>query len=141
MVAWCHGAAGIGLSRLAMRSDPGVTAGHEEIATAVGATLTRGFGDNHCLCHGDLGNLDLLLQAGQVLGHQAWAEAAEQHTLRILDEVEQSGWRCGITRPVDVPGLMTGLAGIGYGMLRLAHPRAVPPVTTLHAPPLTELRG
>jgi len=141
MVAWCHGAAGIGLSRLSMLSNPDAQTARWEVARAVDATLAWGFGDNHCLCHGDLGNLDFLLQAGQALGQQAWNDAVERLTLEILDEVEHSGWRCGINKPVATPGLMTGLAGIGYGMLRLAHPQTVPPVTTLCPAPITASRG
>lgn len=141
MVAWCHGAAGIGLSRLGMLSSLDPQARRCEIARAVDATLARGFGDNHCLCHGDLGNLDFLLQAGQALSRRDWNVAVERLTLRIVDDVEHSGWRCGINKPVDTPGLMTGLAGIGYGMLRLAHPETVPSVTTLCAPFVTASRG
>lgn len=141
MVAWCHGAAGIGLSRLSMLSDPDAQTARREIAHAVDATLAWGFGDNHCLCHGDLGNLDFLLQAGMALGHQAWRDAVERRTLGMLDEVERSGWRCGVNKPVATPGLMTGLAGIGYGMLRLASPHAVPAVTTLSPATITASRG
>jgi type 2 lantibiotic biosynthesis protein LanM len=141
MAAWCHGAAGIGLSRLGMLSGLDAQTARWEIDNAVDATLAWGFGDNHCLCHGDLGNLDFLLQAGQALGQQAWNDAVERLTLEILDEVEHSGWRCGVNKPVATPGLMTGLAGIGYGMLRLAHPQAVPPVTTLCSDPITAWRG
>ena len=65
MAAWCHGAAGIGLSRLTMLSDLDAQTARHEITQAVDATLAGGFGDNHCLCHGDLGNLDFLLQAGR----------------------------------------------------------------------------
>ena len=35
---------------------------------------------------------------------------------------------------VETPGLMTGLAGIGYGLLRLAAPERVPNVLGLAAP-------
>ncbi|MFF4618758.1 hypothetical protein [Nonomuraea jabiensis] len=35
---------------------------------------------------------------------------------------------------VQVPGLMTGLAGIGYGMLRAARPDRVPAVIALERP-------
>lgn len=137
MVAWCHGAAGIGLSRLSMLSSVDPSTGRSEIAIAVDATLAWGFGDNHCLCHGDLGNLDFLLQAGQALGKRPWNVAVERLTLRILDDIEHNGWRCGINKPVDTPGLMTGLAGIGYGILRLANRDTVPAVTTLCAPCVT----
>jgi lantibiotic modifying enzyme len=33
-----------------------------------------------------------------------------------------------------VPGMMTGLAGIGYGLLRLAEPERVPSVPVLEPP-------
>ena len=141
MAAWCHGAAGIGLSRLTMLSDLDAQTARHEITQAVDATLAGGFGDNHCLCHGDLGNLDFLLQAGQALGQQAWQDAVQRLTLRILDEADQSGWRCGINKPVSTPGLMTGLAGIGYGLLRLARPETVPAVTILSPPPVTGSNG
>jgi lantibiotic modifying enzyme len=35
---------------------------------------------------------------------------------------------------VESPGLMTGLAGIGYGLLRLAKPARVPSILTLEGP-------
>jgi hypothetical protein len=35
---------------------------------------------------------------------------------------------------VETPGLMTGLAGIGYGLLRLAVPTRVPSVLVLEGP-------
>lgn len=131
MAAWCHGAAGIGLSRLGMSTSLDPSTARSEIATAVDATLASGFGDNHSLCHGDLGNLDMLLQAGRAMGIRQWNDAVESLTRMVLDDIEENGWRCGIDKPVDIPGLMTGLAGIGYGLLRLAHPDDVPAVTTL----------
>jgi lantibiotic modifying enzyme len=63
MHAWCHGAPGIGLGRLRLLrhlDDPTIRA---EIEVALQSTLTAGFGYNHSLCHGDLGNLDLVLEA------------------------------------------------------------------------------
>src|SRR5437870_1613255 len=62
-VAWCHGAPGIGLARLLCRrllDDPLLDA---EIETALRTTMASGFGYNHSLCHGDLGNLELLVEA------------------------------------------------------------------------------
>ena len=59
--AWCHGAPGIGLARLCgvpLLEDDGI---HADIETALQTTLATGFGFNHSLCHGDLGNLELLL--------------------------------------------------------------------------------
>jgi hypothetical protein len=42
---------------------------------------------------------------------------------------------------VESPGLMTGLAGIGYGLLRAADPECVPSVLTLSPPPSAGASG
>ena len=41
---------------------------------------------------------------------------------------------CSSESALSPPGLMVGLAGIGYGLLRLAYPEQVPSVLVL-APP------
>jgi lantibiotic modifying enzyme len=38
---------------------------------------------------------------------------------------------CATPRGAESPGLMTGLAGIGYAFLRLAEPERVPSVMSL----------
>jgi lantibiotic modifying enzyme len=109
----------------------------EEIAAAVRTTSRSGFGHNHSLCHGDLGNLELLLHASRLPGGQRWRDDLERVTSRIVASIEADGWLCGNPLNVESPGLMTGLAGIGHGLLRLADPARVPSVLVL-APPLTE---
>ena len=52
----------------------------------------------------------------------------------ILSSIEQHGWRCGTPLGVETPGLLAGLAGIGYGILRSARPDIVPSVLALEAP-------
>jgi lantibiotic modifying enzyme len=52
----------------------------------------------------------------------------------ILENIERDGWQCGNPLGVETPGLMTGIAGIGYGLLRLADPDRVPSVLTLQPP-------
>jgi type 2 lantibiotic biosynthesis protein LanM len=131
--AWCHGAPGIGLARL--RSLPHL---HEaqvraEIHTALETTLAEGFGDNHSLCHGDLGNLELVVYASQRLDPR-WKPEANRLASTILDSIQRHGWLCGELSGVETPGLMTGLAGIGYELLRLADPMHVPSVLALEGP-------
>lgn len=136
MLAWCHGAPGIGLARaliLKHTDDPVV---REELRVALRSTLAAGFGRNHSLCHGDLGNLELLLQAGQRLDDPELAAKAKNLSSIVLQSVKEHGWICGIPLGVETPSLMTGLAGIGYGLLRLAEPGRVPSVLTLEPPPL-----
>jgi lantibiotic modifying enzyme len=135
VVAWCHGAAGIGLARsraLQHLNDPKLG---DEIDVALNTTLTRGFGGSHCLCHGDMGNLDLLLEAGQALNDRGWRAQADRLAAMIVDSIDRDGWVCGGPGAVEMPGLMLGLAGIGYQMLRLAEPDRVPSVLAL-APPV-----
>ena len=135
MAAWCHGAPGIGLARLASLSYLDDAKIRKEIDIACKTTLTHGFGRNHSLCHGDFGNLETLLVAGQILGNQQHRERVERITAMLLDSVDTHGWVTGVPLGVETPGLMTGLAGIGYELLRLAEPGKVPSVLLL-APPL-----
>lgn len=134
MTAWCHGAPGIGNGRL--RSLPHLNNAEirAEIDTALNTTLTQGFGLNHCLCHGDLGNLELLLQASLTLDDPKWRSQLNRLTAIILESINQHGWLCGVPLGVETPGLMTGLAGIGYELLRLAEPTRIPSVLTLASP-------
>jgi type 2 lantibiotic biosynthesis protein LanM len=131
ITAWCHGAAGIGLARLRMLPHLEKAGLIDEIRTAVAATLDHGFGMNHSLCHGDFGNLELLLQAGRVLGDPALLAHVNRLVSAILDNAGKHGWTCGNALDVESPGLMTGLAGIGYQLLRVAEPDKVPSVLVL----------
>ncbi len=133
MVSWCHGAPGIGLARLRSLEhldDPFI---RSEIETALQTTLRRGFGWNHCLCHGDLGNLELLLQASQIFGSR-WRDHLDRVTSMIVHSMDRIGWLCGNPMRLESPGLMTGLSGIGYELLRLAEPERTPAVLVLQAP-------
>lgn len=139
LVAWCHGASGVGLSRLLALdhlADPDeAAAARQEIAVAVKTTLARGMGMNLSLCHGDLGQLDILLQAARKLGDHALERRVYRLAAGVLEVIEHEGWLCGMPRGAEPPGMMLGLAGIGYGLLRLAMPERVPSILAL-APPV-----
>ncbi len=131
MMAWCHGAPGIGLARLASgvhRMDPEAI---REIEGALNKTRDVGFGEDHSLCHGDLGNLELLLSAASTLNRRDLRDEARQVASRILAGVATHGWHSGMAHNIETPGLMVGWAGTGYQLLRLADPDRVPSVLTL----------
>jgi type 2 lantibiotic biosynthesis protein LanM len=115
-VFWCHGAPGVGLARAhAMADRPDV---RDEIETAFATTRDRGFGHSHCLCHGDVGNLLLLRE---MAGNDSIrAEAVRTRTDEVLRNLARSPLACGSPKAVETPGLMTGLAGIGCGLLMLS---------------------
>jgi type 2 lantibiotic biosynthesis protein LanM len=134
MWAWCHGAPGIGLGRLAGLPYLDDLTVRGEIETAAESTIENGFGRNHCLCHGDLGNLELVTMAASRLGRPDWAARSGRIAGGILAGIRERGWLPGIPGCAEPPGLMVGLAGIGYGLLRLAAPRRVPSVLILEGP-------
>jgi type 2 lantibiotic biosynthesis protein LanM len=136
LVMWCHGAAGIALGRLAALPLVDDRATRQEIEAGLATTIKQGFGFNHSLCHGDLGNLEPLLQAIQLLPGENYEVAFNSISRAILDDIQQEGPKSGIPLGVESPGLMSGLAGIGYGLLRLAAPDKVPPVLLLAGPTL-----
>ena len=134
MWAWCHGAPGVGLGRLAGLPYLDDAAVRAEIEVAVESTIENGFGRNHCLCHGDLGNLELVTLAAERMDRPDWAGRAGRIAGGVLAGIRERGWLFGLPGRTEPPGLMTGLAGIGYGLLRLAAPARVPSVTILEGP-------
>jgi type 2 lantibiotic biosynthesis protein LanM len=134
MAMWCHGASGIALGRLlSLRHLDGPEL-REELATALETTHRGGFGGNHSLCHGDVGNLEVLHLAGQVLGEPRWTQAALERAAVALQQGREGGWRCGLPKGSESPGMLMGLAGIGQGLLRLSAPEHVPSVLALELP-------
>ena len=134
MTSWCHGAPGVGLARLASLEYHDDEAMRTEIAAAVQTTLKEGFGRNHSLCHGDMGNLEVLLMANQALPKQYAREQVEALQAVMLENMQTQGCQSGVPYPIETPGLMLGLAGTGYALLRLADPERVPSLLVL-APP------
>lgn len=136
MIAWCHGAPGIGFARLALLpflpGDPSVRNEAEVAIRTTAATLGQsspGTG-NFSLCHGDGGNADLLIFAADALGRPQLRAEAEAAALRALDRFEdaRAPWPCGVPSAGESPNLMLGLAGIGYFLLRLYNSSAAPTV-------------
>ncbi|GGP81015.1 hypothetical protein GCM10010247_62950 [Streptomyces calvus] len=85
------------------------------------------------LGQGTLGTLEALaVRAGR--GDPAAAGALARHAGRVLALVEAQNHRCATPDHVPSPGLLDGLSGIGYGLLRLAHPGTVPSVLLLSHP-------
>lgn len=133
-MAWCHGAPGIGLSRLRCLA---LLDGDVEVKTEVEAALsttastlsmpwTQGMG-NYSLCHGAAGNAELMIEAGTTLKRADLWQVAEKVGLDGYQNYGQfdMSWPCGTPGLGESPGLMLGLAGIGYFYLRLYDPYAV----------------
>ncbi|MGC5289891.1 type 2 lanthipeptide synthetase LanM family protein [Micromonospora sp. DT231] len=124
-VAWCHGSAGIGIARLRAGAQLDVAV---DLAAAIEDTVREGFGNGHSLCHGDAGSLDFLQLAADRTADPVLLRRVRCQATTMLDTIDERGWRSGLHDDVEIPGLLTGLAGIGYGMLRLLAPHRVPSV-------------
>ncbi|MFA7241335.1 MAG: lanthionine synthetase LanC family protein [Sulfuricellaceae bacterium] len=136
-MAWCHGAPGIGLSRLRnfelLDGDGEVRkemdAAIQATATALSMPWTPGMG-NYSLCHGASGNAELLLMAAQQLNRPELRQIAEKIGWEGYQHYAQPEmpWPCGVNGGGETPNLMLGAAGIGHYYLRLHDVEKVPSV-------------
>jgi len=134
MVAWCHGATGIGLSRLGIINNLQATENQiltNDLDIALKTVIDRGFGGTHSLCHGDFGNLELLLQASKFYKQTSYYSFAKKISSALLSEIEENRIVSGVPLGVVNPGFMVGISGIGYQMLRILHPERYPSILTL----------
>ncbi|MDN3575724.1 type 2 lanthipeptide synthetase LanM family protein [Chitinimonas viridis] len=130
VAAWCHGAVGIGLAHLHLDPHLAEPANRQRVRIAAAAAWRAGFGQNHCPCHGDLGAWELLHRA-MALGEAPEGLNHEQVLSLILTSIEDHGPVSGIARNTFAPGLLSGLGGVVYQLLR-AHPDCdLPSVLTL----------
>lgn len=119
-IAWCHGAAGIGLAAadLLRRGILGTTDHAEVLRRAAEAVWRDGLGTNHSICHGDLGSWELLVTAADLglapAGFDPTALAGY-----VVSSIEQHGFIAGLVRSAFVPGLMPGTGGMAYQLLRM----------------------
>src|SRR5262249_36861116 len=127
---WCHGAPGIGLTRLRAYELLRLSQLEEEAHTALNTTAAalEAIGDvrleNFSLCHGLAGNSTALLEASTTLPKPSsrWRELAHRIAERGLQaHASPRDWLCG-THAYGAPGLMVGIAGIGHFYLRLYEP-------------------
>ncbi len=125
-IAWCHGAAGIGLSRtraFELERDPRLreqaeaalrtTRRHLEVAGAVP-------GMDASLCHGLTGCAELLLESADALGTADDRARVVALATELTGRYRDRPWPCGVNGGGETPGLFLGLAGIGWFILRLA---------------------
>lgn len=133
MNAWCHGALGIGLSRLRLAAVLGDVRLGAEAAAALQAARNMVVGAGNALrrdtlsdctsCHGLGGAAELMLVTARSLGDTGHAHAARRVARLMVDQhaASEDGWPCGLPGVAgEVPALMTGTAGIALTLLRVA---------------------
>jgi type 2 lantibiotic biosynthesis protein LanM len=134
MVAWCHGAPGIGLSRLRayelLKEEVYLKEAEAALRTTTQMLQQAIFPNqgNYSLCHGNAGNAELLIYASTVLDKSDYKAIADQIGMQGIEHYQKKGipWPCGVIGGGETPNLMLGLAGIGYFYLRLYDPAKIP---------------
>ncbi|MFC0429644.1 type 2 lanthipeptide synthetase LanM family protein [Kutzneria buriramensis] len=119
---WCGGLSGTTLARIG-RPDEGLA---RRVDALAGHAPLRDLS----LCHGELGAIEALTVLGRA-GDERAAAAVGRRAGLVLGSLDQYGARCGTPNEVPTPGLLSGLAGIGYGLLRLGFTEQVPSVLLL----------
>src|SRR5699024_4945292 len=129
-VYWCHGAPGIGLSRVFMKNLVQDSQMYDEIDIAIEKIIEQPFIESDCLCHGSLGNLDILLTMEK--NHKSPSLQSK------IDEIgsvlmSKKDWVYGLHKHAEMQGFFLGITGIGYSLLRLNNPN-IPSVLALQLP-------
>lgn len=135
--SWCRGQRG-GLGALApvLAALRGKASGTLE--PLIRAAWEDELSESDCLCHGELGNMDMLLSADAAWRRDGHNPSLLGRAQAVIARASSRGWMCGV--PVETVGFMDGLAGIGYELMRCSAPERAPSVLLLH-PPLVTARG
>jgi type 2 lantibiotic biosynthesis protein LanM len=128
---WCHGAPGIALGRLGGLSIDPTEQIHSDIEAALQTTHKTGLQNIDQLCCGNLGRSEIMLVAAQKLNSPQWHQAAQELAAIAVRRATQTGdyeLFGNLPKSVFSPCFFQGVAGIGYQLLRLAHPQTFPSV-------------
>jgi lantibiotic modifying enzyme len=132
MVAWCHGAAGIGLTRLRAvqllpeRRAELLAGAKRALHTIMQHLRTLPTYSDASPCHGRAGLAETLLFGTQILDDSQYANHARRMWRQLIRTNGEVPWRCGVPSGRYNPSFMLGHAGIGYALLRAADPRSTP---------------
>ncbi len=135
-IQWCHGAVGLGLTRLRAFEMLGNSIYREEAERAIRTTIgdmrkyPKNWQPNFSLCHGLAGNADLLIEGSRILGEPELLQVAEEGGLLGIElyRKDNEEWP-GALGKKEIPSLMTGVAGTGLFYLRLYDPERTAPIT------------
>jgi len=131
MSSWCHGAPGIGLSRLAsmhISNEPSV---NKDIKYAIIETrrIANSMTSRDHVCCGNMGLADILLYFAKKTGEKKLVEESAELTAKVILAAEKRGHfniMLGSKDNIANIGFFQGLTGIGYSLLRQAFPDKFP---------------
>lgn len=133
--SWCRGQSGL---ILALAEGVDFLDKRKILTRALRQLGERAMPKDHSLCHGAMSIVTTLQAARR---HFAPADGPDHPaTLRLIRDMTERGLFCGTINSVVSPGLMDGLAGIGFGALSIIRPDAVPAILSLGGIPESGMR-
>ena len=135
LTSWCHGAPGIGLARLGSYPYQKATTIQADIERARQTTQGIPLQPNDTLCCGNLGRIDFLLTLAQTTHNLELHKHCQHQVAAIVQRAHQSGGYQlfpDIKGSLGNPGFFQGMSGVGYELLRMAHPEKFPSVLLWH---------
>ncbi|MFH1648400.1 MAG: type 2 lanthipeptide synthetase LanM [Patescibacteria group bacterium] len=125
-VSWCHGAVGVGFSRLGILLRGFSTEEIKiDVERALLKTLESGIKGVDQLCCGNFGKIDFLITAGLILDRPKLVVQAEKLASDILSlagsNMNFMYYPNLTSRELDI-GMWQGASGIGYELLRILNP-------------------
>lgn len=124
--AWCHGGIGIGLAAADLYARTKRDAYLQTMRTAVASALKHGWHQGVSLCHGSLALRELVFRSNEV-DDQLDRSVLDRGDLVIMSEMGRflSNERSDAME-LFVPGLMTGLSGVIFGLCRMSSKCTLP---------------
>lgn len=118
--SWCNGIAGLLLCKMellkVLKDDCNLK---REMNTIIEQLKKIGFGDNGSICHGDIGNISIIQYAAESLHNETLYQQCEAFKDAFRKSYVLDNW--SMFEGIEDWGLMTGVAGIGLGLLEDFH--------------------
>ena len=132
--SWCHGAAGVALSRLQLLDlGYGDDLIEKELKVAL-PHIEKRLGYNLSVCHGMLGNLEIQKAIYSYFNINKYNSNSWEYA--IINEISHNReLLCGDDNYDSLVGLFMGVSGIGYQLLRFTHWSKCPSIMCLEVQP------
>lgn len=128
-ISWCHGLVGIGLSYISLNKILGDEIFEEKLKECELGIRNRIYENSDCLCHGNMGIVDFYIEYSKYKNTTNYMKYAKSIISYCV--LQHKKWYCGCKQDIVVYGIMTGISGMGYEMLRFLYPNELPSILLL----------
>ena len=124
---WCHGGAGIGLARSLINKNIISENASDLVCTDINNSVTyfmsSNIAFNHCICHGEAGNIESFLNISENIGNMMLKEIVYKKADTLYEDIRNNGFKYDCSNLYGSVGFMLGTSGVGYLFLRLVNPK------------------